>query len=142
MKAKEFLQQAIWLDKLIDSKLEQLEKLEALAQKTTVDLSKEKVSGGSGSTSPMENVVVKIVGLKEEINNDIDRLIDIKKEIGEIISRLEDPSYQLILEMRYINNRDWEEIAYEMNAGIRTIYRLHGKALKEIELRNLTTKWQ
>jgi len=49
MRAKEFLQQAIWLDKLIDSKLEELEKLEALAQKTTVDLTKEKVSGGSGA---------------------------------------------------------------------------------------------
>lgn len=133
MKAKEFLQQAIWLDKLIDSKLEQLEKLEALSQKTTVDLSKEKVSGGDGSTSPMENVVVKIIELKKEINNDIDRLIDIKREISNIISNINDPSYQLILEMRYVNNRDWEEIAEEIGYDIRWTLKLHGRALKEVD---------
>lgn len=133
MNAKEFLRQAIWLDKLIDSKIEQLEKLEALSQKTTVDLSKEKVSGGSGATSSMENVVVKIVELKKEINNDIDRLIDIKREIGEIISRLDDPSYQLILEMRYVNNRDWEDIVYELGLDKRWVLRLHARALEKTE---------
>lgn len=39
MRAKEYLSQAVWLDKLIQNKLEQMEKLEAIAQKTTVDLS-------------------------------------------------------------------------------------------------------
>ena len=138
MNAKEFLRQAIWLDKLINSKLEHLEKLEALAQKTTMDLTKEKVTGGNGTTSPMENVVVKIIELKREINEDIDRLIDLKKEIGKVISNIDNPSYQLILEMRYVNNRDWEEIAEEMNIGIRTLFRLHGKALKELDFKNLT----
>ncbi|MCX7903024.1 MAG: DUF1492 domain-containing protein [Caloramator sp.] len=133
MNAKEFLRQAIWLDKLINSKLEQLEKLEALAQKTTVELSKEKVSGGNGSTSSMENVVVKIVELKKEINNDIDRLIDIKREISQIISNIDDPSHQLILEMRYVNNRDWEEIAEEIGYDIRWTLKLHGRALKEVD---------
>lgn len=133
MNAKEFLRQAIWLDKLINSKLEHLEKLEVLAQKTTVDLSKEKVSGGNGSTSSMENVVVKIVELKKEINNDIDRLIDIKREISQIISNIDDPSHQLILEMRYVNNRDWEEIAEEIGYDIRWTLKLHGRALKEVD---------
>lgn len=140
MKAKKFLQQAIWLDKLIDSKLEQLEKLESLAQKTTVDLTKERVSGGSGATSSMENVVVKIVELKREINDDIDRLIDLKREISEIISKLDNPSYQLILEMRYVNNKNWERIASEMGYDLRWILRLHARALKEIDNLKQATK--
>jgi DNA-directed RNA polymerase specialized sigma subunit len=141
MNAKEFLRQAIWLDKLINSKLEHLEKLEALAQKTTVDLSKEKVTGGNGTTSPMENVVVKIIELKREINEDIDRLIDLKKEIGKVISNIDNPSYQLILEMRYINNRNWDEIADEMGLDKRWLLRLHMRALRKIdETLKLATK--
>ncbi|SHF44113.1 DUF1492 domain-containing protein [Caloramator proteoclasticus] len=141
MNAKEFLRQAIWLDKLINSKLEHLEKLEVLAQKTTVDLSKEKVTGGNGTTSPMENVVVKIIELKREINEDIDRLIDLKKEIGKVISNIDNPSYQLILEMRYINNRNWDEIADEMGLDKRWLLRLHMRALRKIdETLKLATK--
>ncbi|EYE88017.1 hypothetical protein Q428_10185 [Fervidicella metallireducens AeB] len=133
MRAKEYLSQAVWLDKLIQNKLEQMEKLEAIAQKTTVDLSQEKVSGGKASTSPMENAVVKLIELKHEINDDIDRLIDLKREIIETIGQLSDGSYKLLLEMRYIGGKSWDVIAVELGCDRRTIFRMHGKAIKEID---------
>ena len=127
MNAKEYLSQAMWLDKSINNKLEQMERLKA------VDFTQEKVSGGKATTSPMEDATVKLIDLSYEINDDIDRLIDLKREILETISQVEDVSYQLLLEMRYINNKGWDDVAREMGYDKRWIMRLHGRALKEID---------
>ncbi|MBZ4669577.1 MAG: hypothetical protein JG775_2732 [Defluviitaleaceae bacterium] len=133
MKAKEYLSQAIWLDKSIKNKLEEKERLESLAQKVTVDITQEKVSGGKSSTSPMENVIVKLIDLSHEINDDIDRLIDLKREILDTISKVNDISYQVLLEMRYISGKSWDDVASIMGYDRSTIFRIHGKALKEVE---------
>jgi hypothetical protein len=45
MGAKEYLSQALWLDQRINSKLELLETLRALAMKVSGNLTEEKVSG-------------------------------------------------------------------------------------------------
>jgi DNA-directed RNA polymerase specialized sigma subunit len=133
MSAKEYLSQALWLDQKINSKLEQLEALRTLATKVSANLTVEKVSGGSSTKSHMENTIAKIVDLEKEINQDIDRLVDIKADIIETINQVEDPFAQIILELRYINGKNWGEVAGEIKFDIRTAFRLHGKALKEIE---------
>lgn len=133
MIAKEYLSQALWLDQRINSKLEQLETLRALAMKVTANLTEEKVSGGNNTKSHMENTVVKIIDLENEINEDIDRLVDIKADIMETINQVDDPIKQIILEMRYINGKTWEDVARELRFDRRWVLRLHGGALKEIE---------
>ena len=133
MNAKEYLSQAMWLDKIINNKLEQKERLESLTQKVTADFSMEKVSGGKVTTSPMEDATVKLIDLNYEINEDIDRLVDLKREIVKIIGQVEDVSFQLLLEMRYINNKSWDDVARDMGYDKRWIMRLHGRALKEID---------
>lgn len=132
MNAKEYLSQAIWLDRIIQNKMEQKEKLEAMAQKTTVDLSQEKVSGGKTTTSAMEKATVKMIALQNEIDADINRLFDLKREIQGVINQLSDISYQLVLEMRYVNGKSWEEVIRDIGFDRSTIFRIHGKALKEI----------
>jgi hypothetical protein len=133
MNAKEYLSQALWIDQRIDSKIEQLEILRSLATKVTANLKEEKVSGGNNTKSHMENTIVKIIDLEKEINEDIDRLVDMKAEIRDTIGQANDPVCQLLLELRYINGKAWEEIARDIGFDIRTAFRLHGKALKEIE---------
>lgn len=90
MKAKEYLERAYWLDQMIDSKLEQVASLRAMATKTTTIMKRDVVSRSRNMHS-MEDTVAKIADLEEEINADIDRLVDLKKEIGETIRRVEDP---------------------------------------------------
>ncbi|AOR22713.1 DUF1492 domain-containing protein [Clostridium taeniosporum] len=140
MNAKEYLSQAVWLDKRIDSKLEQLESLKSLAMKVNTDITQERVSGGPNSKSPMENVMVKVIDLEYEINKDIDNLVDLKKEIMETINKLSDLNYQLLLEMRYINGKCWDDIATSMGYDRSSIFRIHGKALKEIDRLKVATK--
>ena len=41
--------------------------------------------------------------------------------------------YQTILEKRYLCFQSWEKIAAAMDYDIRWLYRLHGKALEEVQ---------
>lgn len=133
MNAKEYLSQATWLDQMIDSKLEQLEALKSLSMKVTSSFTKEKISGGNIEKSKMESTIVKVIDLENEINDDIDRLVDLKKDIQDTINKIDDINQQLLLELRYLSGKGWDEIASSMGYDPRTVYRIHGKALKEFE---------
>ncbi|QNO13348.1 DUF1492 domain-containing protein [Alkalicella caledoniensis] len=133
MNAKEYLSQAIWLDQMIDSKLEQLATLKSLSMKVTTSFTQEKISGGSFEKSRMENTIVKVIDLEHEINADIDRLVELKKDIQETINKIDDLNYQLLLEMRYLCGKNWEEIALAMGYDRSTVFRIHGKAIKEVK---------
>ena len=81
----------------------------------------------------MEEATIKLIDLSHEINDDIDRLIDLKKEILNVINEIDDFRYRLLLEMRYINCKDWDEVAKILGYDTRYILKLHGRALKEID---------
>lgn len=132
MRAKKYLSQARWLDKMIDSKIIYQERLRTLAEKTTVVVSREKVSGGSVGNS-REDVMVKLVDLSHEINADIDKLIDLQKEIVGMIEQVDGGCLKLILISRYVNSIEWDEIALEMGYEKSWVMRLHGKALTQID---------
>ena len=135
MNAKDYLSQAIWLDQTIDSKLEQLAVLKSLSMKVTTNYTKEKTRGGQPEKSRMENTIVKVIDLENEINEDIDRLIDLKRDIMETINKISDLNHQLLLEMRYLGGKGWDEVAQSLGYDRRWILRLHGRALKEIEVK-------
>lgn len=133
MNAKEYLKQAFYLDKRINSKLKQVESLNALATKATSTLPDMPKSLNTG-ISNLEDTIIKIIDLQEEINRDIDKLVDLKSEIVDVINKIEDKELQVILEKRYLCFETWEKIAVEMNYSIQHIFRLHSKALKNIEV--------
>jgi hypothetical protein len=118
MNAKEYLSQAFWLDQRIDSKLQQLDSLKSLAMKVTTTYGQERVSG-TKEKSPMENTIVKLIDLEREIDKDIDKLVDLKREIIDIINQVENPTYRLLLELRYISGNTWEDIAEKMQYDLR-----------------------
>jgi DNA-directed RNA polymerase specialized sigma subunit len=62
-------------------------------------------------------------------------------DVIETINQVDDPIYQLILERRYIEGKTWEEIAAGLGYDRSTVWRNHGKALKEIfKILNNATK--
>lgn len=132
MNVKEYLSQAIWLNQRINRKLEQANSLRILASKVTTTFGEERVQS-TKNQSPMEEIIVKLVDLENEVNEDIDQLIKLKAEIVETINKVDDPIYQLVLQIRYIDGKTWEEVAKSIGYDRRTIFRIHGKALKEIE---------
>lgn len=132
MTAKEYLSQARYLDARINSKIRQVADLNELATKATTTLSGMPHNPNHGR-STMADCVAKIVDLQTEINADIDALVDLKRSILETIKAVTNVEMQTILEKRYLCFQSWEQIAASMNYDIRWLYRLHGKALKEVD---------
>jgi len=133
MNAKEYLSQALWLDKKINSKQEQLETLWAMATKMTTEYIQVKVASGGVSGGHIEKTIAKIIDLRESINKDIDKFVDLKIEILETIKHVKDPIDQIILEMRYINCKSWDEVAENIGYKRSTVFKTHGKILKEVD---------
>ena len=131
MTAKEYLSQAFWIDVGIGSKLDQLERLNALATRATTTFSQ---TPRSGTRNPhrTEDVVIKIIMLEDKLKEDMDRLVELKAEITKAIEGVDVKEYRILLEKRYLSFMKWEDIAFDMHCSLRTIYRMHGEALKKV----------
>lgn len=110
---KHYLRRAYKTELRINSKLEQLESLRSLAEKTTTTLELTPKSQSGGNTT--ENILTKIVDLESEIKMDIEGLLDIKGDVQTAIKTVEDPELELLLELRYLCYRSWSDVALEMN---------------------------
>ncbi len=133
MTAKEYFSQIPLLDKRIDAKLEQLDNLKAQATKVSAVIS-DMPRNDSANLQQLEASVAKLIDLEDEITDDIDRLIDTKREALESINALDDYDQQMILEFRYFCNKPWDEIMKLMKLSSTTVYRLHGIALKNVQI--------
>lgn len=131
MTAKEYLSQAFHIDQRISSKLSQVMRLREAATNCTATLT-DMPRSDSPSRQQMADTICKIVDLEREINEDIDRLVDLKAEARRAINAVSDPDQQLILELRYLCYKPWNEIMTELGYSEPTVYRLHGEALKKI----------
>lgn len=78
--------------------------------------------------------VNKIIDLQKEINKEIDKLVDLKKEIADAIASVDNEEHRLILELRYLNYKGWEQIALELHYSLRQVHYMHGEALKKIQV--------
>jgi 3-methyladenine DNA glycosylase/8-oxoguanine DNA glycosylase len=128
---KEYLSQAYRIDQWINAKLEQVMALRELATKATSTLS-DMPRSESRNLCRMENIIVKIIGLEDEINGDIDRLVDLKREMRSVINAVESPEHKTLLELRYLCFKPWEQIAVDMGYSIQHVYRIHDQALNSV----------
>lgn len=139
MTTKEYLRQVYRIDQRINSKLEQVANLRALAAKATSNLS-DTPPGGSRNVHSMEATIVKIVDLENELNAEVDALVDLKREVVGVIKQISNPEYQTLLELRYLCFHSWERVAVEMGYDLRYVHKLHQKALEECSA--LIPAWQ
>ena len=128
MNAKEFLEQVRYVDRAIDSKLEQVERLRSESTKAT-SLVSDMPRSSSPNLQRLEDTIIKIIDLEHEINRDIDRLVDLKNAARVSINTMTSPEERLVLELRYLCYKTWPEIAETMGVSESTVYRTHGLAL-------------
>lgn len=131
MTAKDYLWQAYRLDQRINSKIDQITSLNELATKCTSTIS-DLPKNPTPSTSPMADIVCKIIDLQAEINTDIDRLVELKRDIVRTIKAVDNSEYQTLLELRYLCFKTWEQIAVDMGYRVRNVHTLHNEALKKV----------
>lgn len=132
MKPKQYLRQIRWLNNTVIAQLEQLETLRAMTTNITVKLNADRIQE-TKAHDKMEKLICKIVDFEKEITDDINKLIDLKREVIRKIDAVQDEDYRLLLTLRYLCFKTWEQIAVEMNFTFQWIHILHQRALIEFE---------
>lgn len=134
MTAKEYLQQLRKMDMIINQKIQ--EKAELRMMSTSIsgfDYSKDKVQTSSSRVAPYEKIICKMEALEEEINEEIDHFVDQKHFMIKQIQSLFNERHVMILYLRYVQFKNFENIAVEMNLSYQYTIELHGSALQEFE---------
>lgn len=129
--AKTLLSQAWYCYQAIEAKLNDIERLRSLAEKVTTSYSIAPANTGTGDRIP--DAVARIIELQDEIGNSIEELRNTRKEVEQIITEnFPAGTVRVILYRRYILTQRWERIATEMCYSIKWIWKLHGRALAEL----------
>lgn len=128
--AKDYLNRIKWYDVLIDSKLEEMERLNDLVRRITPSMSG---AAGGGNGDKLGDTVAKIVDLQDEINRNIDDFVNLKSEASTMMEQIKQPEYYHVLHKRYVLFQTFERISNDMGYSYRTVLNLHGRALQAFE---------
>lgn len=127
MTAKEYLTQALAIERLIAAKRRLLKKLQLQSVSLSASVSPDKVMSSNHRNMA---AVDKIVDLEKEIACQEQTLIDKQKEIINRIQVVYNPTLIAVLTDKYVNGISLADIAVAMNKSVRTISVWHGQALQ------------
>lgn len=131
MNAVKYLCQIEKMNALIKTKETEIKNLNEIATSITVAL-KDVAVKTSGAGDKIGNCATKIADLQTELQKDIEEYVAIKKEVLNKIEQLEANKYT-ILYKRYFEGKPYQKIADEMYYSRQSVYRLHIRALKNLE---------
>lgn len=130
MKAKEFLSELQNLDMDIQSRIDEINELEA-GLLSSPKWAEAKVKGGQ--TRKIDDVYAQLITMKDEIEKDTNVVINRKMELGRMINKLTNPKHRTILRMTYINKGTADSICYDLKMSRTTYYRLKNEAILALE---------
>ena len=132
MKASKYLGQVREIKMRIDSLERSIQRIDDLLLTAGVtDYTKERVMGGSSGNKTEDNIIK-----RQEYEEKLQLLCAKGIELlSDIIDRLADmdPLHAAILEMHYIGNLDFEDIARELCYTVGYIYHKHNEAKKAFQ---------
>ena len=131
MAVKEFLRSVREQDRLLRAYEQELEDLRRRAYNISSPKLGDKIQ--SNHLATLDEIVDKLDSQIEKVNAAWDELIDKRDNVKALIDKVEDKSARCVLYRYYILIQAWEQIAVEMNYTIRWVYKLHGKALQDLE---------
>lgn len=135
MTVEEYLNQLTSIEKLIQVKTSERERLMALATKVTRALSDCKVETSPDNTKT-QNIIIKMEELREEIEEQVSKYIALYRKIEEEIDDVKDDRYKLLLIMRYMTSASFSDIANKLGYEKRWTLVLHKRALQDFEKRH------
>jgi hypothetical protein len=130
VKAKELLSELQNLDMDIQSRIDEINELEA-GLLSSPKWSEVKVKGGQ--TRKIDDVYAQLITMKDEIEKDTNVVINRKMELGRMINKLTNPKHRTILRMTYINKGTADSICYDLKMSRTTYYRLKNEAILALE---------
>lgn len=84
---------------------------------------------GTARRSKVEDNVLAMVDIRRDIEKQIQAFSKEARRAEKLISRLPDPKHRTVLQLRYLSNMTWEEIAEQMGYTLRWVHQLHSDAL-------------
>lgn len=128
-RAKELLKELQSLDMDIQSRIDEINELEAglLSSPKWTD-----VKVQSGQVRKIDDVYAQLITMKQEIEHDIKEIIDRKLELSRLINKLSNPKYRTVLRMTYINKMYVDDICDKMEISRTTFYTWRGLAISEL----------
>ena len=135
MDARKYLSQARLLNSRIRSYENELEYINTIALGPSgPSYGPNKIKQSPSLEAPFVRYIDKIMELEKIIHNEIGKLIELKKDIARTIAEVGDAKLEIILRERYINCRNWEDIAIDLAYSQVYLFKLHQKAIKLIKV--------
>ena len=128
---KEYLRQIRLFDICIKQKEAELAAMRSELENMSAAVTGERVQ--TSAKDKMSEKVSHIVDLEAMIIQDKEKFLRMKDRIINEIQSLDNSVYVDILYKRYVEYKQLEEIAVEMNYSYRQVLRLHGFALQEFK---------
>lgn len=126
---KEYLYQIKKLDRMINNKLNELEKWKSVCEYPNVPaygLEKVQSSGGRMSFA-VENYIT----VEDEIQEAIQDLMEVKRDVIGTIEKLPLPEYEVLYE-KYVNFKEFQDIADQMDKSYSWTTSVHGRGLVSV----------
>ena len=129
MKAKELLKELQDLDMDIQSRIDEINELEAglLSSPKWTDV---KVQGGQARK--VDDVYTQLIVMKEAIEQDTKEVINRKLELGRMINRLKNPKSRSVLRMTYITKLYVDDICDKLAISKSSYYNMRKMAIEEL----------
>ena len=128
--AKDYFAQIRKTDRLIQRLKGTVATLRSGLTSQSYELKPDKVQS-SGAKNPLESTMIKILDLERQITARIDELATMRNDTFSMIKNVPDLEQQNILIGRYIQLKEWDDIAAELSFSPKWVLKLHGKALLE-----------
>ena len=134
MTAKEHLQQVYMIQRKINRLEAQREDLRAdlYSVKSPSDMPDIRVQTSLTGDKMLE-LVARVDEIERGIIEEINALVEKKIIITNEIEKVPNENYKQLLFDRYILCRRWEQIAIDRDKSVRTIFKMHGRALNLFE---------
>lgn len=129
-RAKELLNELQNLDMDIQSRIDEINELEA-GLLSSPKWKTEKTKGGQAKR--VDDVYAQLVIMKEAIEQDTNEVINRKLELGRLINKLKNPKHRAVLRMTYINKGTADSVCYDLKMSRTTYYRLKNDAVSALE---------
>lgn len=131
MKAKELLSELQNLDMDIQSRIDEINELEA-GLLSSPNWSEVKVKGGQ--PRKIDDVYAQLITMKGEIEQDTNAIIDRKLKLGRMINKLSNPKHRTILRMTYINKMYVDDICDKLSISKSSYYGMRKVAIEELNV--------
>ncbi len=131
MNAEIYLLQIIASEQKIEDKMDEIKRLEALADNISPHLSEVKVKSTPNPHRAQE-VWARIADMQSELLSDIDDLIDLKKEVKRTLEKLPPSEYDVLYRF-YVIRQSIQLIATKTHYSRPTIYKIKQRGIEMLQ---------